>query len=120
VALRRPKPFTAYDEVALSAAILRDEDLVTYLRDVFLAPLSCSRVGGDALQDTLRAYFESGRNVSSAASVLGVSRQTGPAGSGRSRNASIAPSPAVASRSKQHSRWRRSRVADEKPRREDG
>jgi hypothetical protein len=76
VALLKPKLFTAYDEVALSAAILRDEDLVTYLRDVFLAPLACSRIGGETLRDTLRAYFESGRNVSSAASVLGVSRQT--------------------------------------------
>lgn len=76
VALRRPKLFTAYDEVALSAAILHDEDLVTYLRDVFLAPLAGSRGGGETLQDTLRAYFESGRNVSSAASALGVSRQT--------------------------------------------
>jgi hypothetical protein len=76
VALIKPKLFTAYGEVALSAAILQDEDLVTYLRDVFLTPLAGSRGGGDTLRDTLRAYFESGCNVSSTASVLGVSRQT--------------------------------------------
>jgi PucR C-terminal helix-turn-helix domain/GGDEF-like domain len=76
VALRRPKLFTAYGEVALSAAVLRDEDLVTYLKDAFLTPLACGRGGGEALRETLRAYFESGRNVSSAASILGVSRQT--------------------------------------------
>jgi PucR C-terminal helix-turn-helix domain len=76
VALRRPKPFTTYDEAALSAAILRDEDLVSYLREVFLTPLACTRGGGESLRETLRAYFESGRNVTSTALVLGVSRQT--------------------------------------------
>lgn len=76
VARRRPRPFTAYDDVALSAAIFRDEDLVAYLREAFLVPLTCAAGGGETLCTTLRAYFASGRNVSAAASVLGVSRQT--------------------------------------------
>jgi predicted DNA-binding protein (UPF0251 family) len=75
VALRRPRPFTAYDDVALAAAILRDEDLVSYLRQSFLAPLA-SPGGRETLCETLRAYFACGRNASSAAAALGVSRQT--------------------------------------------
>jgi hypothetical protein len=76
VAARQPKLFTAYDQVALSAAILEDEDLVNYLEDSVLTPLSGAGGRGDILRDTVRTYLASGDNVSSAASALGVSRQT--------------------------------------------
>lgn len=75
VARLRPKPFTHYSDVALCAAVLRDEDLVTYLSESFLAPLAAER-GGDVLRDTLRAYYATGGNVSSAAALLRVTRQT--------------------------------------------
>lgn len=40
------------------------------------APLADGRDGGLELRKTLRAYFTTGRNITSAASALGVSRQT--------------------------------------------
>jgi DNA-binding PucR family transcriptional regulator len=41
-----------------------------------LAPLAAERDGGEALRNTLRAYFAAARNVSSTAAALGVSRKT--------------------------------------------
>jgi hypothetical protein len=76
VAQRRPAPLTRYGEVALLASFLRDEDLLAYLTDTYLAPLAAERGGGETLRETLRAYFAAGRNAASAASALGVSRQT--------------------------------------------
>lgn len=71
---RRSRAITRYGDVALFTAVERDADLVAYLTDTFLAPLATGR--GETLRNTLRAYFEVGRSVSSAASMLGVSRQT--------------------------------------------
>jgi PucR C-terminal helix-turn-helix domain/GGDEF-like domain len=65
-----------YADVGLLASISRDRLLAASLRQLYLAPLAHARDGGAALRETLRAYFAAGRNVSSAASALGVSRQT--------------------------------------------
>jgi hypothetical protein len=65
-----------YADVALLASALRDDVLASSLRDIYLAPLEGERDGGAALRGTLRAYFEAGRNVSSAAARLGIARQT--------------------------------------------
>jgi hypothetical protein len=76
VANLRERPFTRYAEVALLAAVARDEDLASFLTETYLAPLEAP---GDlimALPQTLRAYLDAGRNLSSAAAALGVARQT--------------------------------------------
>lgn len=69
-------PIVRYADVALISAILRDELLVTSLRRLYLEPLEEERDGGMALRDTLQAFFLSGRNISSAAALLGVNRNT--------------------------------------------
>jgi PucR C-terminal helix-turn-helix domain/GGDEF-like domain len=66
-----------YADVALLASISQDQVLASSLHQLYLAPLADGRDdGGAGLRETLRAYFRAGRNVSSAASALGVSRQT--------------------------------------------
>jgi len=65
-----------YLDVALLGSVLRDELLSGALTDAYLAPLAEERDGGAALRETLCAYFAAGRQVSSAAASLGVSRQT--------------------------------------------
>jgi hypothetical protein len=75
VAMRAQLPFANYGDVALVAAILDSDDLVAYLNDTFLAPLENQR-GKTVLEETLRAYFRAGCNVSSAAVMVGVARQT--------------------------------------------
>ena len=65
-----------YADVALLASMLRDELLATTLRQRYLVPLTEERDGGEVLRETLQAYFAAGRNVSSAAAVLGVNRKT--------------------------------------------
>jgi PucR C-terminal helix-turn-helix domain/GGDEF-like domain len=76
VALRGGESPVRYGEVALMASILRDELLTTSLRDLLLTPLERDRDRGKAARETLRAYFEAERNVSSAAAALGVHRDT--------------------------------------------
>ena len=76
IALRRPRTFTRYADVALLASSLQDDLLATSLRELYLAPLARERDGGEVLRQTLRAYFAAERNISSAASALGVTRQT--------------------------------------------
>ena len=76
VALRIPKSSVHYAEVALLTSILHDHLLSTSLRQLYLAPLERERDGGGAVRETLRAYFATERNVSSAAAALGVSRRT--------------------------------------------
>ncbi len=76
VALRRPRHFTRYADVALLAAALRDETLARSLIAVYLAPLGDARDGGEVLRGTLRAYLASERNASSAAVMLRVARST--------------------------------------------
>jgi len=75
IAVRSSEPFVRYAEVALLASTLQDDLLATSLREIYLKPLEGERDGGEALRETLRAYFASGRNAASAAAALGVSRQ---------------------------------------------
>lgn len=65
-----------YADVALLASTLQDDLLTTSLERLYLAPLAQERDGGEALCEALRAYFASGRNISSAAAALGVNRRT--------------------------------------------
>jgi PucR C-terminal helix-turn-helix domain/GGDEF-like domain len=76
IALRGPERIVCYAEVALLAATLQDDLFATSLRQRYLAPLESERDGGEPARATLRAYFAAGRNVSSAAAALGVSRRT--------------------------------------------
>lgn len=76
IAQHRPTAFARYGDVALLASIVNDDMLVTSLRELYLVPLEDERDGGRAARETLRAYFTTGRNVSSAAAALKVSRQT--------------------------------------------
>jgi len=76
VALRSGDFLVTYPDVALLASVLMDNVLQESLRQAYLAPLEDERDGGVALRETLRAYLEAGKNVSSAAAALGVSRQT--------------------------------------------
>ena len=75
IALHHPARVVRYSDVALLASMLRDDLLVTSLREIYLAPLEHERDGGETVKETLRAYFAADRNVSSAAAALGVSRQ---------------------------------------------
>jgi hypothetical protein len=65
-----------YADVALLVALGQNELLTESLRELYLAPLRRGRGGGEVLRRTLSAYFQASRNVTSAASLLGVSRQT--------------------------------------------
>jgi hypothetical protein len=65
-----------YADVALLAAIARDDLLAGTLRQLYLAPLERLRDGGTVARETLRAYFAAERNVSSTAAALGVDRRT--------------------------------------------
>ena len=76
VAERRGQAVLRYADVALLASVLRDDLLVTSLRQLYLEPLERARDGGKAARETLRAYFAAERNVSSTAAVLGVDRRT--------------------------------------------
>jgi PucR C-terminal helix-turn-helix domain/GGDEF-like domain len=76
IALRGPEKAARYRDVALLASTLRDELLVSSLRDLYIDPLSQARDGGAVLRETLHTYFSTGRNSSSAASLLGVTRRT--------------------------------------------
>jgi hypothetical protein len=76
IAVRRSPGLVRYADVALLASVLRDDLFTTSLQQLYLAPLSRERAGGETARETLRAYFAAGRNVSSAAAALGVSRQT--------------------------------------------
>jgi len=75
VAQRGTERVVRYREVALLASALRDELLITSLRQIYLEPLEGERDGGAILRETLRAYLAAGHNVSSTAAALGVSRQ---------------------------------------------
>jgi hypothetical protein len=65
-----------YADVALLAAIQRDDLLAASLREAYLVPLEAERDGGVVAKETLQAYFGADRNASSAAVALGVSRRT--------------------------------------------
>lgn len=75
IASRGEKKAVRYSDVALLAAVLRDDLLATSLRALYLTPLSTAR-GGASLRETLRTYIATGGNVSSAAAAMGIKRQT--------------------------------------------
>jgi hypothetical protein len=76
IALHGVSAAVRYADVALLASIHRDETLSASLRALYLEPLAEERDGGAIARETLRAYLNTDRNVSSAAALLGVSRQT--------------------------------------------
>lgn len=76
IALRRPPGLTRCSDVLLEAALLQNGVLATSLLQTFLSPLDGVCYREQTARDTLRAYFEARRNVSSAASRLGVVRNT--------------------------------------------
>ncbi|HEX5592299.1 MAG TPA: helix-turn-helix domain-containing protein [Solirubrobacterales bacterium] len=65
-----------YADLGLISSVMSDRTLATSLRQMYIEPLADERDGGRATQETLRAYFACGRNMSSAAASLGVNRQT--------------------------------------------
>ncbi|HEY4778047.1 MAG TPA: helix-turn-helix domain-containing protein, partial [Solirubrobacterales bacterium] len=76
IAERRGQAVLRYADVALLASILRDDLVATSLHQLYLEPLERARDGGRVGRETLRAYFASGRNISSTAAALGVDRRT--------------------------------------------
>lgn len=76
IAERRGAPVLRYADVAVLASIDRDELLATSLRRLYLEPLERMRDGGKVARQTLRAYFDAERNISSTAAALGVDRRT--------------------------------------------
>jgi PucR C-terminal helix-turn-helix domain/GGDEF-like domain len=76
VAQRGPDPVVRYSDVALLATALQDDLLVASLRRLYLEPLARGPDRGETARQTLRAYFKADRNVSSAAPILRISRNT--------------------------------------------
>lgn len=76
VALRKPPGLTRCSDVLLEAAMLHHDALTASLVETFLLPLDGLGYRGQTARDTLRAYFETKRNVSSTANRLGVVRNT--------------------------------------------
>jgi hypothetical protein len=76
IARREGRGCVHYAEAGLLASLLNDDLLTTSLQERYLAPLASERDGGATLRATLRAFFSSDRNVSSAAALLGVNRHT--------------------------------------------
>lgn len=76
VAKRTGNGRVQYADAALLASVLQDDLLIGSLRERYLVPLEAERDGGETLRATLRAFFSSDRNASSAAALLGVKRQT--------------------------------------------
>jgi hypothetical protein len=76
IAERRGELVLRYADVAVLASIDRDALLATSLRRLYLEPLERMRDGGRVARETLRAYFDAERNISSTAAALGVDRRT--------------------------------------------
>jgi GGDEF-like domain/PucR C-terminal helix-turn-helix domain len=76
VAMRSQESVVRYGDVALLATVLGDELLASSLRELYLKPLEMGRDGGESARETLRTYFATGQNVSSAAAALGINRGT--------------------------------------------
>jgi DNA-binding PucR family transcriptional regulator len=76
LAERRGVALVRYADVAIEAAVLRDDLLARSLRELYLEPLDGMRDGGKVARETLRAYFAAERNISSTAAALGVDRRT--------------------------------------------
>jgi hypothetical protein len=67
---------TRHASVGLVACVLKDEVLSRSLVRRFVEPLGDERDGGAAIRETLRAYFSTGRNITAAAALLRLNRQT--------------------------------------------
>jgi PucR C-terminal helix-turn-helix domain/GGDEF-like domain len=65
-----------YADVGLLACVSNNDLLRESLYRIYLAPLAGEPDGGEALLGTLEAYFAAGRNITSAAAILKVNRQT--------------------------------------------
>jgi hypothetical protein len=76
IAERGGQPIVRYADVALQAAILRDDFTAASFTQLYLEPLERARDGGKVARETLRAYFAAERNISSTAAALGVDRRT--------------------------------------------
>jgi DNA-binding PucR family transcriptional regulator len=76
IAVRTGRHVLRYADIAVLAAIARDDLTATSLRRLYLEPLERGRDGGKLARQTLRAYFEADRNISSTAAALGVDRRT--------------------------------------------
>ncbi len=76
IAERRRQPVLRYADVAVVASILRDDLVADSLRRIYLEPLAQSRDNGKVARETLRAFFDADRNISSTAAALGVDRRT--------------------------------------------
>ena len=76
IAERRGQSPIRYGDVALLATVAGDDLIATTLRQLYLGPLERARDGGKVARETLRAYFQAERNVSSTAAALGVDRRT--------------------------------------------
>jgi hypothetical protein len=64
-------------DVLLEAVLLKDRQLASLLREVYLAPLDgLMRDGAGVIHETLRVYFASGHNVNVTATRLEVDRRT--------------------------------------------
>jgi len=76
IAQQRPGSLVHYPDVALLATALQDDLLFSALRHAYLDPLEEDRDGGLTAKETLRAYFKTSGNASSAGCLLGVNRIT--------------------------------------------
>jgi hypothetical protein len=76
IADRGTEPVVRFVDVALEAAVVRDELIALSLRRRYLEPLESARDGGAVARRTLRAYFAAERNLSATAAALGVDRRT--------------------------------------------
>ncbi len=76
VARRKPPGLVRCSDVVLEAAVLQNDAMANSLRETFLSPLDGLGYRGQSARDTLRAYFDAKRNVSSTAQRLGVVRNT--------------------------------------------
>jgi PucR C-terminal helix-turn-helix domain/GGDEF-like domain len=76
IARRGTAKVVRYADVALLASALGDDLLASSIEMLYLNPLAGARTDGLVLEETLRVYFRTGRNVSSTAAALGVNRNT--------------------------------------------
>jgi hypothetical protein len=76
IAQRGPDRRVRYADVAVLAAAVHDQILAASLRTLYLARLASAADGGGVLRGTLRAWFATGLNTTSAAASLGVTRHT--------------------------------------------
>jgi hypothetical protein len=74
--VQRRGEVVSYAQAGLVATIAKDEVLIASLRQLYIEPLDCGPDSGVGLKETVRAYLSAGRNISSAASKLRISRQT--------------------------------------------